>query len=49
VDSTRSGFFPAQYVALVEEPELELVSEPELAPGVDEGFMAVALYRYTSP
>jgi hypothetical protein len=72
-DGTRSGLFPASYVALVDvstepepepEPETEApppppppppppavpaVPEPEqeskLAPGVDEGIVAVALYE----
>ncbi len=34
MDGNRSGYFPAQYVALVEEPELEFESHPELGPHV---------------
>lgn len=34
VDGTRSGYFPAQYVALVEEPESEFESHPEFGPCV---------------
>jgi hypothetical protein len=36
---------PLRSTSLVEQPESELVLELELAPGVHEGFVAIALYE----